>query len=108
MSSTFRLRSERSEIDTKSQQDISRLVAYFNEIKPKTITLVGFSANESDSERNQKRAYIRSKLLAYALRQDGFRNVEKMSFGEKLPIDNNNSEQGKYKNNRTEIWVSQS
>ncbi len=108
LSTTFRMRSERAEIDTKSQQDIERLVAYFNQTKPKTITLVGFSSNESDDLRNEKRAYIRSKMLAYQLRQHGFRNVKIISLGSQLPIDSNQTAQGKYKNNRTEIWVSQS
>ncbi|WP_154222688.1 substrate-binding domain-containing protein [Marinicella rhabdoformis] len=108
LSTTFRLRAERATIDTKSMQDIKRLVAYFEKLSPKKIILVGFSADESGPERNQKRAYIRSKLLAYELRQYGFRNVEIISMGSQLPIDSNQSAQGRFKNNRTEIWVSRS
>lgn len=106
LSSTFRMHADRPDMDTKSQQDIDRLIAYFNEIQPEKITLVGFSANESDPERNRKRSYIRSKLLAHALRQHGFRNVEILALGAVMPIDTDDSPTGRYKNNRTEIWVS--
>ncbi len=106
LSTTFRMRSDRAEIDNKSAQDINHLVTYLNQTPHKKITLIGFSAGESQNEKaDQTRAFIRSKLLAYELKQRGIRNVEIIALGNQLPIDSNDSEVGRYRNNRTEIWV---
>ncbi len=106
LSMTFRMRSDRAEIDNKSAQDIDHLVAYLQKTPHKKITLIGFSAGESQDENaDRTRAFIRSKLLAYELKQRGIRNVEIIALGNQLPIDSNHSEVGRYRNNRTEIWV---
>ena len=106
LSMTFRMRADRAEIDNKSAQDIEHLVDYLNQTPHKKVTLIGFSAGESqDEEADKNRAFIRSKLLAHELKQRGIRNIEIIALGNQLPIDSNSSEVGRYRNNRTEIWV---
>ena len=68
--------------------------------------MIGFSAGESNDEKADKnRAFIRSKLLAFELKQRGIKNVEIIALGNQLPIDSNSNEVGRYKNNRTEVWL---
>ncbi len=106
LSMTFRMRSDRAEIDNKSVQDIEHLVAYLSEVKHDKVALIGFSAGESNDETADKnRAFIRSKLLAFELKQRGIKNVEIIALGNQLPIDSNSNEVGRYKNNRTEVWL---
>ncbi len=106
LSMTFRMRSDRAEIDNKSAQDIEHLVAYLQQTPYRKVALIGFSAGESNDELADKnRAFIRSKLLAYELKQRGVHDVEIVAMGNQLPIDNNDSESGRYKNNRTEVWL---
>lgn len=106
LSMTFRMRSDRAEIDNKSAQDIEHLVNYLSAVSHDKVTLVGFSAGESnDEEADKNRAYIRSRLLAYELKQRGVDNIEIIALGSQLPIDSNGNEIGRYKNNRTEVWI---
>lgn len=106
ISMTFRLRADRAEIDNKSAQDLAFLVEYLADRPSSKITLIGFSAGESnDEEKDKNRALIRSRILASELRLRGVTNVEVISLGSQLPIDSNGSELGRYKNNRTEIWL---
>ncbi|WP_223787408.1 substrate-binding domain-containing protein [Marinicella meishanensis] len=109
LSVTFRMRSDRAEIDNKSAQDIEHLVNYLQQTPHQKVTLIGFSAGESqDEDADKNRAFIRSKLLAFELKQRGIKNVEIIALGNALPIDSNDSEWGRYRNNRTEIWVTKS
>ncbi len=106
LSMTFRMRSDRAEIDNKSVQDIEHLVNYLSVVSHDKVALVGFSAGESnDEEADKNRAYVRSRLLAYELKQRGVSNIEIIALGNQLPIDNNGNEIGRYKNNRTEVWI---
>ena len=109
LSMTFRMRSDRAEIDNKSAQDIEHLVDYLAQESHEKVTLIGFSAGESNNEKADKnRAFIRSRLLAYELKMRGIHNVEIVALGNQLPIDSNGNEIGRYKNNRTEVWLIES
>lgn len=106
LSMTFRMRADRAEIDNKSMQDIDNLVSFLRNQSYDKIRLIGFSAGESnDINIDRNRALVRSRLLAYELRQRGVRNVEVMAFGEQIPIDSNQNSYGAYRNNRTEVWL---
>ncbi len=105
LSVTFRMRADRAEIDNKSIQDIEHLVDYLNQTSYKKVALVAFSAKETGEQEDKNRAYIRTKLLAYELNQRGIKNIEIIALGNQLPIDSNDSDIGRYRNNRTEIWL---
>ncbi len=106
LSMTFRMRADRAEIDNKSAQDIENLVSFLNSVPYEKIRLIGFSAGESnDLATDRNRALIRSKLLAYELKQRGIQNVEVTAFGEHVPVDSNEDSMGVYRNNRTEVWI---
>lgn len=106
LSMTFRFREDRAEIDNKSKQDIENLVSFLNISTYEKIRLIGISAGESnDVNLDRNRALVRSRLLAYELRQRGIKNVEVTAFGEQIPIDSNQDSYGVYRNNRTEVWL---
>ena len=105
VSVTFRMRADRAEIDNKSIQDIEHLTAFLKQTPYEKITLVAFSAQETGEQEDKNRAYIRTKLLAFELNQRGVKNVEIIAMGTQLPIDSNDSDLGRYRNNRTEIWL---
>ncbi len=106
LSMTFRMRADRAEIDNKSVNDIEHLVSYLQRNPYRKVALIGFSAGESDDVvADTNRSFIRSKVLAHELKQRGVHEVEIVAMGNQLPIDSNNSETGRYKNNRTEVWL---
>jgi hypothetical protein len=81
-------------------------VSFLNSKSYKKIRLIGFSAGESnDVNTDRNRALVRSRLLAFELRQRGVKNVEVTAFGEQIPIDSNQDSYGVYRNNRTEVWL---
>ncbi|MFC3192825.1 PstS family phosphate ABC transporter substrate-binding protein [Marinicella sediminis] len=105
LSVTFRMRADRAEIDNKSAQDIEHLVEYLKQTPHQKVALIGFSAVETNDEADKLRSRIRSQLLAYELKTRGIHAVEIIALGNQLPIDSNQHEWGRYRNNRTEIWV---
>ena len=105
LSMTFRMRADRAEIDNKSAQDIEHLVDYLNSNPYKKVALIGFSAVETGDEDDKTRSLIRSQLLAFELKERGIHDIEIIALGNQLPIDSNQHAWGRYRNNRTEIWV---
>lgn len=106
LSVNFRFAQGSARLDNKAWQDIQRLVAYMarEENKDQQITLVGFG----DVKQTESRAMVLSKLRAVAvksaLRKHGISTQPVKGFGAYLPVASN-SDSGKIKNRRVEVWV---
>lgn len=71
-----------------------------------SVHLIGFSDSTGSEDYNLKLSKSRARLAADFLKQFGIANVTSYGFGETLPIADNDSEIGRNRNRRVEVWVS--
>ena len=105
LSLNFRLKSESSELDTKAQRDLDRLAEYLSANENAKIIIVGLSDNTGKAQENENRSLRRANMVAYGLKRRGIRGVQVEGLGGIMPIAEDDTRQGRFKNNRTEIWI---
>ncbi|MFC6477569.1 substrate-binding domain-containing protein [Pseudomonas asuensis] len=106
LSVNFRFAEGSAVLDNKANLDIERLLAYLKEHNKldKKVVLIGFS----DTKEDPKRAELLSKLRAMAVRRElnkgGVLFHDIAGMGDALPVAANSNE-GRMKNRRVEVWV---
>ena len=105
LSLNFRLKTDSSQLDTKAQRDLDRLAEYLLSTDTSTIMIVGLSDSTGNTQENEMRSLRRATLVAYGLKERGIRNVQVEGLGGLMPIAEDSTNQGRFKNNRSEIWV---
>jgi len=105
LSVNFRFQSGSNELDNKAQRDIKRLVDYLNKHRVRRIVLMGFSDSLEDPKMSKRLSLHRATMLEKALNRYGISVTAVEGFGEKLPIESNQTVQGRSKNRRVEVWV---
>lgn len=109
LSVSFRFVSGTNELDSRAYRDLDRVVRLMlqPEHRQKRLTLVGFSDNTGEYWSNVQLSEKRAISVANALTARGL-IVEKVSgLGPLLPVAENSSVSGRYKNRRVEVWLSQ-
>lgn len=107
LSINLRFKEDSAKLDSKSEQDMPRVIDYLKRQNKlaKQVVLVGFG----DAKTDPARAALLSKLRAMAVsRQLGKAGVsvrDVLSLGDALPVAGNDSDAGRLKNRRVEIWV---
>lgn len=104
----FRFAEGSAELDNKALRDLRRVLRYLrdNDKRMSQVVLVGFGDPRHD---DRDRALLLSKLRAMAVQRelvkDGVlvRAIE--GLGDALPVAANDSEDGRRKNRRVEVWV---
>ena len=69
------------------------------------ILLAGFSDNRGDEQVNLGLSHSRAEAVAQEMRAQGIGTVRVNGFGEVLPVDRNDTEPGRAKNCRVEVWL---
>jgi phosphate transport system substrate-binding protein len=109
LSITYRFAFGSEKLDTKARQDIVRLRDELRNMKPRpTVYLAGFTdvigSVDANRELATKRANgVRSELLTIV--PDMASNIQAQGFGKILPVNCNDTELGKSKNRRVEVFV---
>jgi phosphate transport system substrate-binding protein len=109
LSITYRFASGSEKLDTKARQDIVRLRDDLRNIKPRpTVYLAGFTDDIGSVGANRelatKRANgVRNELLTIV--PDMASNMQAEGFGKILPVNCNDTQLGKSKNRRVEVFV---
>ncbi|MNN62278.1 putative lipoprotein YiaD precursor [compost metagenome] len=104
----FRFAEGSSELDNKALRDLRRVLSYLrdNNKMMSQVVLVGFGDPKHD---NRDRALLLSKLRAMAVQRElvkgGVLVREISGLGDALPVAANDSEDGRRKNRRVEVWV---
>ena len=106
LSVNFRFQEGSANLDNKALRDVERVLDYLKENGKLSnqVTLVGFG----DPKADPGRAALLSKLRAMAVRRElakagvSFREIT--GLGDELPVAAN-SEEGRIKNRRVEVWV---
>lgn len=104
----FRFAEGSSELDNKALRDLRRVLSYLraNDKMMSQVVLVGFGDPKLD---DRDRALLLSKLRAMAVQRElvkgGVLVREISGLGDALPVASNDSEDGRRKNRRVEVWV---
>jgi phosphate transport system substrate-binding protein len=103
----FRFQSGQTVLDNKARADLDRVVSLIADLKitGDRVMLFGFSDNIGNPEMNRKLSLARAKAIAdeFALRDLTPAIVR--GYGSDLGVASNETEDGKAKNRRVEIWI---
>ena len=96
-----------NQLDSKGEQDIARIVKLLQkpDFQDKDVIVRGFADNRGSEELNLKLSLERAEYVANLLRDKGVTPKSVRGFGEENPIASNESEKGRQKNRRVEIWL---
>jgi phosphate transport system substrate-binding protein len=103
----FRFQSENSEQDNKAKVDLDRVVALIADQggAGDKILLFGFSDNAASAEGNQVLSLNQAKIVENQLIQRGIKPTVVRGFGSVFPVAPNDTQEGREKNRRVEIWI---
>jgi phosphate transport system substrate-binding protein len=107
LSLNFRFQTGLALQDNKAQADLDRIVSLIADgggAKSK-ILLFGFADNTGSFEINKALSLSRAKLIANELAQRGVEPAVVRGFGSSLPVASNDTDEGREKNRRVEIWM---
>ena len=93
------------DLDTKGVHDIPRVASYIDGHPAKEVLLIGFTDNQGKAERNEKLSAKRAEVVARRLHEYGIASTTVEGLGESMPIADNNTEFGRNRNRRVEVWV---
>lgn len=99
----FRFRAGKTQLDNKAQYDIDLVVETLD--KNKKVMLLGFADGKGSLDVNQRLSEERAKAVEQEFKQRGVTPANVTGFGSKLPVASNDSEEGREKNRRVEIWL---
>ncbi|HVY31341.1 MAG TPA: protein kinase [Polyangiaceae bacterium] len=105
LSLDFRFRKGSSDLDNRGLRDLDRLVAFLQEERQPRLVLVGFSDARGSTTQNVTLSLERAQRLSAELSDRGVRAVEVEAMGSALPVASNDSESGREKNRRVEVWL---
>jgi phosphate transport system substrate-binding protein len=101
----FRFRSGSDEPDSRAGRDLERLVNYLSDQSDLKLLLLGFSDVVGNVQANQRLSLERAKAIEHELTMRGVRPSVVSGFGSEMPLASNDSEAGRQKNRRVEVWV---
>lgn len=101
----FRFRKSSAELDSRALRDLDRLVAYLRDRDQSRLTLVGFSDARGGAHQNLKLSQERASRVADELGARGVQAVEVQAMGDALPVASNETEVGRERNRRVEVWL---
>ena len=105
----FRFTTASSQLDNKAVSDLDRVTDLLG--KPpylgRYILLFGFADSTGTPMSNLTLSKARAETVAQQLRQRGVSPAVVTGFGKELPVDSNDTEAGKEKNRRVEVWLRQ-
>lgn len=107
LSMTFRFLTGQAQLDAKGVRDLDRLVRFLArpENRRKSLVLVGFSDNSGSPETNVRLSKERADEVARQLGLRGVVVARTAGFGQAMPLAANDTEVGRKKNRRVEVWI---
>jgi phosphate transport system substrate-binding protein len=107
LSLDFRFRSGRADLDDKARADLDRVIAFVGDLhySGSNVMLFGFADSAGTAAANQTLSESRAHAVEQEFKQKGLNLGIVKGFGSDLPVASNDSEAGREKNRRVEIWV---
>jgi phosphate transport system substrate-binding protein len=73
--------------------------------KGKNVLLLGFADSKGSSEVNQRLSVERAQMVADEFKRRGITPAVVTGFGDRRPVASNDTDEGRDKNRRVEIWL---
>ena len=107
LSLDFRFKTGKSDLDNKAIVDIDRVVSFIADLNytGDRIMLFGFADSTGTHDANVALSLNRAKVVQEQFVQRGLRPTVVKGFGPDLPVASNDTEEGREKNRRVEIWL---
>ena len=107
LSVDFRFRTGRSDLDNKAIVDLDRVIGFVSDLhySGDSVLLFGFADSTGGRQMNQALSENRAKTVEQQFEQRGLHPGTVLGFGPDLPVASNDTEEGREKNRRVEIWV---
>jgi len=107
LSLDFRFRTGSSQLDNKAIADLDRVISFVSDLhySGDSVLLFGFADSTGGQPMNQKLSEDRAKAVALQFEQRGLHPGTVRGFGPSLPVASNDTDEGREKNRRVEIWV---
>jgi phosphate transport system substrate-binding protein len=105
LSTNIRFEVNEAQLDLKAQADLERITRTAASDYPKhTVVILGFTDSSGGPTINQPLSVKRSESVAAELRRSKV-DTRSNGLGDLFPIDTNDTEAGKARNRRAEVWV---
>lgn len=103
----FRFETGSDRLDNKSLRDIGRLLESLSQPanRGRRVILFGFADSVGGAEANRRLSEARATAVAGELRSEGVDPEAATGFGSALPVAGNETEEGKARNRRVEVWL---
>jgi phosphate transport system substrate-binding protein len=107
LSLDFRFKPGSSQLDNKALADLDRVITFVSDLKysSQNVMLFGFADSTGNTSANEALSRNRSAVVAEQFRTRGLRPATVTGFGSALPVASNDTEDGRQKNRRVEIWL---
>ncbi len=107
LSLNFRFLSARYDLDSKALRDLERMVDFLQENGGANgeVILAGFADSDGDYRMNCDLSRDRARTVQAELRSRGINARQALGVCEEMPVASNDSEWGKGKNRRVEVWI---
>jgi phosphate transport system substrate-binding protein len=90
--------------DSRARRDMDRLVTFLQNFREAKVLLLGFSDGMGGVAANQKLSVERAKTVADELARRGIHASLVTGFGPEMPVATNDTEVGRQRNRRVEVW----
>jgi phosphate transport system substrate-binding protein len=107
LSLDFRFRSGQAALDNKARVDLDRVISFVSDLhySGDNLMLFGFADSVGAANANKTLSENRAHAVEQEFKQRGLTPGTVKGFGSDLPVASNDSEAGREKNRRVEIWV---
>jgi phosphate transport system substrate-binding protein len=107
LSLNFRFHTGSSRLDNKAIVDIDRVVSFIGDLRytGDSVMLFGFADARGGRDLNVRLSKDRANAVAAEFAQRGLKPSIVTGFGSDLPVASNDTEDGRERNRRVEIWV---
>ena len=100
----LRFRSASNQPDSRARRDMDRLVTFLQTFREAKVLLLGFSDSVGGVNSNLRLSEDRAKTIADELAMRGIHASVVTGFGAEMPVASNNTESGRERNRRVEVW----
>ncbi len=105
LSLNFRFNYGENDLDNKGKRDLQRLIHFMEQNSGRRLVLMGFSDSIGAAAKNADLAMRRARAVERELVSRGIPVMAVESYGELLPVANNDTDAGRERNRRVEVWV---
>ena len=105
LSLNFRFNYGNKDLDNKGKRDLQRLISFMEKNEGRRLVLMGFSDSIGAKLKNIQLSLTRAQSVERELVARGIPVMAVEGLGEAIPVANNETEAGRERNRRVEVWL---